>query len=177
MGPPLPIQRALKLSNVAYLCSAALINIRPQFITEQIILYIRSFSVFLCWEWSHHLHQENVALNLRLFSPKQIILQITLSMHGAPRLMGPVTIKRNTPNTGRRDVASAKKQGGPQHAKACAKADVSRNSIYVIASAFHDEMLTSTKASLLEKGWATGITSLFGTYELLVQKLRHFLDF
>ncbi|KAB5565137.1 hypothetical protein DKX38_005223 [Salix brachista] len=80
--------------------------------------------------------------------------------------MGPVTIKRITPNTGRRDVA-----------KACGKVDVSRNSIYGIVSVFHDEMLTSTKASLLEKGWATEITPLFGTYELLVQKLRHFLDF
>uniref|UniRef100_A0A6N2K8U4 Uncharacterized protein n=1 Tax=Salix viminalis TaxID=40686 RepID=A0A6N2K8U4_SALVM len=57
MGLPLASQQALKLSNVVYLCSAALINIRAQFITEQIILYIRSFSVFLCWELSHHLHQ------------------------------------------------------------------------------------------------------------------------
>lgn len=44
--------------------------------------------------------------------------------------------------------------------KACAKADVSRNSIYGFVSAFHDEMLTSTKTSLLEKGWATEITPL-----------------
>jgi nucleoporin NDC1 len=31
-----------------------------QFITEQIILYTGSFSVFLCWELSHHLHQLNI---------------------------------------------------------------------------------------------------------------------
>ncbi|KAI5596280.1 hypothetical protein BDE02_03G196200 [Populus trichocarpa] len=70
MGLPLAIKRALKLSNVAYLCSPALLVFLPdqfksggtmgQFITEQIILYIGSFSVFLCWELSHHLHQENV---------------------------------------------------------------------------------------------------------------------
>jgi len=70
MGLPLAIKRALKLSNVAYLCSAALLVFLPdqfksggtmgQFITEQIILYIGSFSVFLCWELSHHLHQVSI---------------------------------------------------------------------------------------------------------------------
>ena len=92
-------------------------------------------------------------------------------------LMGPVTIKWNTPSTGRRDVATAKKRVGPLHAKTCAMVDVLRNSIYSIVSAFHDEMLTSTKAGLLENDWVTKSKPLFGTYELLVQKLRHYLDF
>ncbi|KAL3599763.1 hypothetical protein D5086_007681 [Populus alba] len=92
-------------------------------------------------------------------------------------LMGPVTIKWNTPSTGRRDVATANKRGGPLDAKTCAMADVLSNSIYSIVSAFHDEMLTSTKAGLLEKDWVTKTKPFFGTYELLVQKLRHFLDF
>jgi nucleoporin NDC1 len=70
MGLPLAIKRALKLSNVAYLCSPALLVFLPdqfksggtmgQFITEQIILYIGSFSVVFCWELSHHLHQVSI---------------------------------------------------------------------------------------------------------------------
>nr|TKR98776.1 hypothetical protein D5086_0000199370 [Populus alba] len=346
MGLPLAIKRALKLSNVAYLCSAALLVFLPdqfksggtmgQFITEQIILYIGSFSVFLCWELSHHLHQvlhtkrylfappkgsaaaetnptepllaaleesipdsllqylayldlcmvcennvdawrraaffeetgetykkvvaaclrplEQLTSNLRevlegcyvgkahqlsnqLQSPTDSQLDskhyeslnnfqkyawsakavafLTERSHEEDRfgvaqltgsnaavlstlissllaievfmgkktslqpqhLMGPVTIKWNTPSTGRRDVATANKRGGPLDAKTCAMADVLSNSIYSIVSAFHDEMLTSTKAGLLEKDWVTKTKPLFGTYELLVQKLRHFLDF
>ncbi|KAG6783439.1 hypothetical protein POTOM_012887 [Populus tomentosa] len=346
MGLPLAIKRALKLSNVAYLCSAALLVFLPdqfksggtmgQFITEQIILYIGSFSVFLCWELSHHLHQvlhtkrylfappkgsaaaetnptepllaaleesipdsllqylayldlcmvcennvdawrraaffeetgetykkvvaaclrplEQLTSNLRevlegcyvgkahqlsnqLQSPTDSQLDskhyeslnnfqkyawsakavafLTERSHEEDRfgvaqltgsnaavlstlissllaievfmgkktslqpqhLMGPVTIKWNTPSTGRRDVATANKRGGPLDAKTCAMADVLSNSIYSIVSAFHDEMLTSTKAGLLEKDWVTKTKPLFGTYELLVQKLRYFLDF
>nr|TKS03890.1 uncharacterized protein D5086_0000148640 [Populus alba] len=346
MGLPLAIKRALKLSNVAYLCSAALLVFLPdqfksggtmgQFITEQIILYIGSFSVFLCWELSHHLHQvlhtkrylfappkgsaaaetnptepllaaleesipdslpqylayldlcmvcennvdawrraaffeetgetykkvvaaclrplEQLTSNLRevlegcyvgkahqlsnqLQSPTDSQLDskhyeslnnfqkyawsakavafLTERSHEEDRfgvaqltgsnaavlstlissllaievfmgkktslqpqhLMGPVTIKWNTPSTGRRDVATANKRGGPLDAKTCAMADVLSNSIYSIVSAFHDEMLTSTKAGLLEKDWVTKTKPFFGTYELLVQKLRHFLDF
>lgn len=92
-------------------------------------------------------------------------------------LMGPAAIKWNTPNTGRRDVVTTKKQGGSLHAKAYAMADVLRTSVYSIVSTFHDEMFTSTKAGLLEKDWVIKTKPLFGTYELLVQKLRHFLDF
>jgi nucleoporin NDC1 len=80
-------------------------------------------------------------------------------------------------STGRRDVATAKKRSGPLLARTCAMADVLRNSIYGSVSAFHDEMLTSTKAGVLEKDWVTKSKSLFKTYELLVQKLHHFLDF
>ncbi|KAL9406066.1 hypothetical protein Peur_003038 [Populus x canadensis] len=54
---------------------------------------------------------------------------------------------------------------------------VLRNSIYGIVSTFHDKMLMSTKAGFLEKDWVTKSNPFFGTYELVVQKLRHFLDF
>ncbi|XP_061981151.1 uncharacterized protein LOC133701298 [Populus nigra] len=318
MGLPLAIKRALKLSNVAYLCSAALLVFLPdqfksggtmgQLITEQIILYIGSFSVFLCWELSHHLHQvlhtkrylfappkgsaaaetnpsgpllaalkesipdslpqylayldlcmvcennvdawcraaffeetgetykkvaaclrpqEQLTSNLsevlegcyvdkahqlsnQLQSPTDSQLDskhyeslnnfqyawcakavafLTARSHEEDRfgvaqltgsnaavlstlissllaievfmekktssqpqhLMGPVTIKWNTPGIGRRDVATAKKRGDPLHANTCAMADVPRNSIYGIVSTFHNEMLKSTKAGLLEK--------------------------
>ncbi|KAL9407338.1 hypothetical protein Peur_004310 [Populus x canadensis] len=346
MGLPLAIKRALKLSNVAYLFLSVLQVFLPQqfksggtmgqFITEQIILYIGSFSVVFCWELSHHLHQvlhtkrflfappkgsaaaetnpsepllaaleesipdslpqylayldlcmvcennvdtwrraaffeetgetykrvvaaclrplEQLASNLseglegcfvdkahqlsnQLQSPTdsqrdsrhceplnnfqkyawcaRAVASLTAWSHEEDRfgvaqltgsnaavtstlissllaveafmgkktslqpqhLVGPAAIKWNTPNTGRRDVVTTKKQGGPLHAKAYAMADVLRTSVYSIVSTFHDEMFTSNKAGLLEKDWVIKSKPLFGTYELLVQKLHHFLDF
>ncbi|CAK7339212.1 unnamed protein product [Dovyalis caffra] len=343
MGLPLAIKRAIKLSNAAYLFSAVLLVFLPeqfksggtmgQFITEQIILYVGNFSVVLCWELSHHLHQvlhtkrflfappkgsaaaetnpsepllaaleesipdslpqylayldlcmvcennvdtwrraaffeetgetyrrvvaaclrplEQLTSNLseglevdkvhqlsnQLQSPTdpqldskhcellnnfqkyawcaRAVASLTAWSHEEDKfgvaqltgsnaavistlissllaveafmgkktslqpqqLMGPAAIKWNSPNTGRRDVVTTKKRGGPLHAKAYAMADVLRTSIYGIVSAFHDEMFASAKAGLLEKDWITKGKPLFGTYELLVQKLRHFLDF
>ncbi|KAG6787630.1 hypothetical protein POTOM_003673 [Populus tomentosa] len=346
MGLPLAIKRALKLSNVAYLFLSVLQVFLPeqfksggtmgQFITEQIILYIGSFSMVFCWELSHHLHQvlhtkrflfappkgsaaaetnpsepllaaleesipdslpqylayldlcmvcennvdtwrraaffeetgetykrvvaaclrplEQLASNLseglegcfvdkahqlsnQLQSPTdsqrdsrhceplnnfqkyawcaRAVASLTAWSHEEDRfgvaqltgsnaavtstlissllaveafmgkktslqpqhLMGPAAIKWNTPNTGRRDVVTTKKQGGPLHAKAYAMADVLRTSVYSIVSTFHDEMFTSNKAGLLEKDWVLKSKPLFGTYELLVQKLHHFLDY
>lgn len=91
--------------------------------------------------------------------------------------MGPAGIKWATLNTRRIDGAVGKKRGGPLHSKAYAVADVLRTSIYNIVSAFHDEMLNSAKAGLLEKDWIISGKPLFGSRELLLQKLRLFLDF
>lgn len=99
------------------------------------------------------------------------------SLQSQNQLMGPAAIKWANPNTGKKDVVTAKKRGGPIHPNAYAMADVLRTSIYCIVSAFYDEMLVSAKAGLLEKDWVTKGKPLFGTHELLVQKLRHFLDF
>jgi nucleoporin NDC1 len=79
--------------------------------------------------------------------------------------------------TTRRDVATTKKRGSPLLAKACAMVVVLRNSIYGIVSTFHDKMLMSTKAGFLQKDWVSKSNPFFETYELLVHKLRHFLDF
>lgn len=92
-------------------------------------------------------------------------------------LMGPAGIKWAPMSTGRRNFASVKKRSGPLHSKAYAMADVVRISIYCIVSTFHDEMMSSTKTGLLEKDWIGSSKPLFGTLELLLQKLRHFLDF
>ncbi|XP_059438102.1 uncharacterized protein LOC132170957 [Corylus avellana] len=92
-------------------------------------------------------------------------------------LMGPAGIKWATSSTRRIEGAVGKKRGGPLHSKAYAVADVLRTSIYSIVSAFHDEMLSSAKAGLLEKDWIISGKPLFGTRELLLQKLRLFLDF
>ncbi|XP_043695495.1 uncharacterized protein LOC122646085 [Telopea speciosissima] len=97
-----------------------------------------------------------------------------------PHLMGPASIKWAALNTGRRDgppSIAGKKRGGPLHAKAYAMADIIRTSIYSIVSVFHDEMLGSMKAGVLEKDWITDSKPLFGTREILVQKLGLFLDF
>ncbi|KAH1208404.1 hypothetical protein GmHk_15G043225 [Glycine max] len=93
------------------------------------------------------------------------------------QLLGPAGIKWATVNSGRVDVAAGKRRSGPVNSKAYAIADVLKTSIYQIVSAFHDEMLAGAKASLLEKDWVTNGKPLFGTREMLIQKLRLFLDF
>ncbi|KAJ0048644.1 hypothetical protein Pint_16767 [Pistacia integerrima] len=92
-------------------------------------------------------------------------------------LMGPAGIKWAALDTGRRDVGIGKKRSGQLHPKAYAMADVLKTSIYCIVSAFHDETISSAKAGLLEKDWLAVGKPLFGTRELLLQKLQHFLDF
>ncbi|MBA0645205.1 hypothetical protein Goklo_013330 [Gossypium klotzschianum] len=67
MGIPSAIIRALKLSAAAYLFSALLLVFLPHhfstdlklgnFFTQHIISYAACFSMFLCWELTHHLHQ------------------------------------------------------------------------------------------------------------------------
>nr|KYP45162.1 hypothetical protein KK1_033295 [Cajanus cajan] len=93
------------------------------------------------------------------------------------QLLGPAGIKWATVNSGRVDVAAGKRRSGPVNSKAYAIADVLKTSIYQIVFAFHDEMLAGAKASLLEKDWVTSEKPLFGTREMLIQKLRLFLDF
>lgn len=94
--------------------------------------------------------------------------------------MGPAGIKWATINTGRRESTSGamgKIRGSPLYAKAYSLADVLKTSIYCIVSAFHNEMLNSGKAGLLEKDWIISGKPLYGTHELLLHKLRLFLDF
>lgn len=95
-------------------------------------------------------------------------------------LMGPAGIKWATVNTGRRESTSGamgKIRGSPLYAKAYSMADILKTSIYSIVSAFHYEMLNSGKAGLLEKDWIISSKPLYGTHELLVHKLRLFLDY
>lgn len=93
-------------------------------------------------------------------------------------LMGPAAIKWATLNGGRRDVVVAgKKKSSHLYSKAYAMADVLRTSIYCIVSAFHGEMLNLAKAGLLEKDWVISKKLPCGNREVLLQKLRSFLDF
>ena len=93
------------------------------------------------------------------------------------QLLGPAGIRWATVNSGRVDVASVKKRNSPVNSKAYAIADVLKTSIYQIVSAFHDEMMAGAKAGLLEKDWVLSGKPLFGSRELLLAKLRLFLDF
>lgn len=95
-------------------------------------------------------------------------------------LMGPAGIKWSTVSTGRRDIAVGvigKRKDSVQYSKAYSMADIVKTSIYCIVSAFQDEMLSSSKTGLLEKDWITTSKPLYGTHDLLLQKLRLFLDF
>ncbi|KAL8242338.1 hypothetical protein R6Q59_012640 [Mikania micrantha] len=63
------------------------------------------------------------------------------------------------------------KKDGPHYAKAYSMADILRTSIYQIVSNFHHEMVASYK------DWITNGKPLYGSRELLVHKLKMFLDF
>lgn len=96
--------------------------------------------------------------------------------------LGSAGIKWATGSTGRREAAvigltAGKRRGSPLYSKAYSMADILRSSIYYIISAFHDEMLKSAKAGLLDKEWITSCKPVYGTSELLLHKLRLFLDF
>ncbi|CAI9767405.1 unnamed protein product [Fraxinus pennsylvanica] len=96
------------------------------------------------------------------------------------QLMGPAGIRWATRSTERGDStvgAAGKRRESPFYANAYAIADILRTSIYCIVSAFHDEMLNSSKAGHLEKDWVISSKPLYGTRELLLQKLRLFLDY
>ncbi|GFP88492.1 hypothetical protein PHJA_000992900 [Phtheirospermum japonicum] len=95
-------------------------------------------------------------------------------------LMGPAGIKWATVNTGRRETTSGamgKIRGSPLYGKAYSLADVLKTSIYCVVSAFHNEMMGSGKAGVLEKDWIISGKPDYGTHELLGHKLRQFLDF
>jgi len=97
----------------------------------------------------------------------------------SPNQLGSASIKWVIANGRRLDTAAVfvKRKNGPVNSKAYAIADVLKTSIYQIVSAFHDQMLSGTKSSLLEKDWITSNKLLFGTRDMLIQKLRLFLVF
>ncbi|KAL3824953.1 hypothetical protein ACJIZ3_020982 [Penstemon smallii] len=102
------------------------------------------------------------------------------NIQSANSLMGPAGIRWATVNTGRSESSSGamiRIRGSPLYAKAYSLADILRTSIYCIVSAFHNEMLNSSNSGLLEKDWIISGKPLYGPRELLVQKLRLFLDF
>ncbi|RHN38750.1 putative nucleoporin protein Ndc1-Nup [Medicago truncatula] len=72
---------------------------------------------------------------------------------------------------------AVKRKNEHVNSEAYAIADVLKTSIYQIVSAFHDQMLSGTKSSPLEKDWITSSKPLYGTREMLIQKLRLFLVF
>lgn len=67
MGLPSAARNAFKFSGAAYVFSSLLLAFLPdhhyvqtsmgRFLLEQIIFYMGTLAVFLCWELSHHLHQ------------------------------------------------------------------------------------------------------------------------
>lgn len=67
------------------------------------------------------------------------------------------------------------------HKKAYAMADVLRTSIYQIVSVFQDEMLvrgsSSGGLSVAERDWLSKSKPVYGTHEMLLQKLGMFLEF
>ncbi|KAL6583630.1 hypothetical protein OROMI_002919 [Orobanche minor] len=101
-------------------------------------------------------------------------------VQSSAHLMGPAGIKWATVNTGRKESTSGameKLRGSPLYGKAYSLADVLRTSIYSVVSVFHRELMNSGNTGLLEKDWIISGKPIYGTHELLVNKLRQFLDF
>ncbi|URD84422.1 Nucleoporin protein Ndc1-Nup [Musa troglodytarum] len=95
-------------------------------------------------------------------------------------MLGPANIRWATVNTGKRDAVPAltsKKRGAALHAKAYAMADVLKTSMYQVVSAFQTDMQANAKASVLEKNWIAEGKPIYGTREILIQKLHLFLDY
>ncbi|XP_042944537.1 pentatricopeptide repeat-containing protein At4g18840-like [Carya illinoinensis] len=120
---------------------------------------------------AHHSGSNAAILAVETFIGKKTSIQ-------APsHLMGQPGIKWATLGIERVDLAIGKKRGGPFYLKAYDIANVLRTSIYGAVFAFHDEMLKSAKLGHLEKDWIISIQPWFVTRELLLHKLRIFLDF
>ncbi|KMT03724.1 hypothetical protein BVRB_8g188730 [Beta vulgaris subsp. vulgaris] len=102
-----------------------------------------------------------------------------INLQSPNHILGPAGIKWATNSTARREIATAmnKKRGSSSHSKSYALADVLKISIYSIVSEFFEEMHASAKMGLLEKDWMNNSKPIYGSSELLVQKLHFFLNF
>lgn len=102
-----------------------------------------------------------------------------INLQSPNHILGPAGIKWATNSTARREIATAmnKKRGSPSHSKSYALADVLKVSIYSIVSEFLQEMRASAKIGALEKDWLNNTNLVYGSAELLVQKLDFFLNF
>ncbi|EPS64524.1 hypothetical protein M569_10253, partial [Genlisea aurea] len=93
--------------------------------------------------------------------------------------LGPAGIKWATINSGRSESTAAamgKIRGSPLYAKAYALADVLRTSIYSVVYTFHGEMMSASNNGVLDKDWIVTSKPVYGSRELLVYKLKLFLE-
>lgn len=101
------------------------------------------------------------------------------NMQSPNNMLGPGGIKWATNSAARRETMTTldKRRASPSRSKSYALADVLKTSIYMIVSEFHEEMVANAKRGNLEKDWVISDKPVYGSVELLVQKLHFFLNF